>query len=274
MTPSGLSIVKVVAFHQKYAADVLDLTTGARIPRVRIASGEPVSTNSGAVATPEPTKGDEDYSPFATKDRDIYGLLAYAGNVPILMGFLHPQVCQLFFDDLARSVRRHASDVYTTTDGEGNVEVYHPSGTFIRIATDPEHEDLTGRDVDGKWKIDKNTDKAVHVRLVVANGGAVKADLHLDPQGNVKVEHQGDLTANTGGSATVDIAGDASVKVAGSITSQAASWTHTGPVTFTDNVQVDKTLTATTDVVGGGKSLKGHTHGGVASGTASTTAPQ
>lgn len=266
MTPSALKIVKVVAFHEKNTADVLDLSTGARMPRVGIMCGSPVSTNSGSIATPEPTKGDSDYSPFETKDRDIYAGLAYFGNVPMIIGFMYPQVCQMFFADLARTFSRHASDVYSTTDKDGNVEVYHPSGTFMRIAVDPEHEDLTGKDIDGKWKIAKNTDKAVHVRLVVANGGATKADVHIDPSGNIKVEHQGNLTMTTAGSATVD--------VSGSITSQASSWTHTGPVTFKDNVQVDKTLTATTDVVGGGKSLKGHTHGGVASGSASSGPPQ
>jgi phage baseplate assembly protein V len=42
---------------------------------------------------------------------------------------------------------------------------------------------------------------------------------------------------------------------------------------FTGNVQVDKTLTAATDVIGGGKSLKSHTHGGVQSGGSQTSPP-
>jgi Phage protein Gp138 N-terminal domain/GpV Apex motif len=42
--------------------------------------------------------------------------------------------------------------------------------------------------------------------------------------------------------------------------------TITGDVHITGDVQVDKTLTATTNVIGGGKSLKTHTHGGVMAG--------
>lgn len=42
---------------------------------------------------------------------------------------------------------------------------------------------------------------------------------------------------------------------------------------FTGNVTVAGTLTATTDVIGGGKSLKTHSHGGVTPGGGNTGAP-
>lgn len=54
----------------------------------------------------------------------------------------------------------------------------------------------------------------------------------------------------------------------------------TGNVSITGNVAIDgdvgvtKTLTATTDVVGGGKSLKGHKHLGVTAGSGVSGAPQ
>ena len=44
-------------------------------------------------------------------------------------------------------------------------------------------------------------------------------------------------------------------------------------VEITGNVTVAGTLTATVDVVGGGKSLKNHVHGGVAAGGSTTGAP-
>jgi phage baseplate assembly protein V len=69
-----------------------------------------------------------------------------------------------------------------------------------------------------------------------------------------KVTNDGKLMITDGQGATITLDG------AGNIVSQANQWTHTGPVHFTDNVQVDKTLTANTDVVGGGKSLKTHIH--------------
>lgn len=48
----------------------------------------------------------------------------------------------------------------------------------------------------------------------------------------------------------------------------------TGDVTITGDAAVSKTLTAQTDVVGGGKSLKGHKHTGVATGSGVSGAPQ
>ena len=46
-----------------------------------------------------------------------------------------------------------------------------------------------------------------------------------------------------------------------------------GTLNITADVNVTGTLTATVDVVGGGKSLKGHKHGGVQAGSAQTGAP-
>jgi phage baseplate assembly protein V len=54
---------------------------------------------------------------------------------------------------------------------------------------------------------------------------------------------------------------------AGTLTSTAPQWNHTG------NITVTGTLTATTDVIGGGKSLKTHTHSGVTPGGGTTGAP-
>jgi phage baseplate assembly protein V len=70
----------------------------------------------------------------------------------------------------------------------------------------------------------------------------------------VRLTNDGKFTISDGQGATFTLDG------AGNINSASKQWTHTGPVHFTDNVQVDKTLTATIDVIGGGKSLKTHTH--------------
>lgn len=77
--------------------------------------------------------------------------------------------------------------------------------------------------------------------------------VHANGQ-SFKVTNDGKLTVSDAHGATIQLDG------AGNIVSQANQWTHTGPVHFTDNVQVDKTLTANTDVIGGGKSLKTHPH--------------
>ena len=73
------------------------------------------------------------------------------------------------------------------------------------------------------------------------------------------------LTSNTDMNVTVN--GNLNAAVTGNITSNAAQWNHTG------NMTVTGTLTGTTDVIGGGKSLKTHTHSGVSTGAGNTGAP-
>lgn len=51
-------------------------------------------------------------------------------------------------------------------------------------------------------------------------------------------------------------------------------WTHTGTLHVTDEVTADKSVTATTDVIGGGKSLKNHQHTGVTTGGGVSGPPQ
>jgi phage baseplate assembly protein gpV len=58
----------------------------------------------------------------------------------------------------------------------------------------------------------------------------------------------------------------------GSIASKGA-WTHTGTMHVTDEATFDKSVTATVDVVGGGKHLKTHVHSGVQSGGSNTGQP-
>ena len=55
--------------------------------------------------------------------------------------------------------------------------------------------------------------------------------------------------------------------VATSTPSSAAAWAHTGDLTLTG------TITATVDVIGGGKHLKTHIHSGVTPGGGNSGAP-
>lgn len=86
----------------------------------------------------------------------------------------------------------------------------------------------------------------------------------------VKFTNDGKLTLSDNNGAQIVLDG------AGNIAST-GSWTHSGTAHFLSNVQVDATLTASTDVIGGGKSLKNHDHNviGIQAGgsTIATTPP-
>lgn len=196
---NGLRLAKVVRFiPEAHAANLLFLDDGSRVPMVQVLSGS-ASTNTGVVDMAQPDAGPsgDEWDPLDSGTRDVIAVVGFVRRVPVVLGFLYPQVTQMLFTDRNRKVERHASDVYTTIDDDGNVEVFHPSGTYFRIGTSPAHEDLTGKDFDGKWKIERNTDKAVHVHLSVKNAGTEVASLDLDPDGNLagEVANDVDLTA-------------------------------------------------------------------------------
>ena len=81
--------------------------------------------------------------------------------------------------------------------------------------------------------------------LYITNGGA---KITLKPDGNIELDP----------SATLTILGNVEVQ---------------GTLHSTQNITCDTTITATTDVIGGGKSLKTHTHSGVTSGGSNSGPP-
>lgn len=252
---------RVVRVHPGgYSVDLLFLDDGARVPSVQVLSPS-ASTNTGINDLPEPVLPDPNnqYGLKESKDRDIYAKVSYIGGTPVVDGFLFPQVCQMLFADMNRRVNRHASDVYSTIDALGNAELYHPSGTYFRIATDPSHEDLTGKDQDQKWKIAKNTMAAVHVHLEVHNAGVLKASVDIDPTGNIVGSNVGDLTWNTTGNVDIEAVGTAKLKSGSTITLDAPD-THVTGTLHVDGASTVHGITSTGDIVADGISLEHHTH--------------
>jgi hypothetical protein len=254
-----IKLAKVVNVNPKaHSVDVVMCDTGMRVPNVQVLSGA-VTSNTGRLGIATPTAPKQDYDIADTGDRDVYAYVAFAANIPVVVGFKVPEICQMTFDRPGFLIDRHESDWYTSVDKDGNFEASHPSGTYFKVGTSSAHEDLAGQDFDKKWKIAKNTDKAVHVCLTVKNAGSQVASLDIDPSGNVTLTHTGNLSVHT--------TGNASVTVDGNMTSSAASWAHSG------NITVTGTVTASVDVVGGGKSLKTHTHSGVQTGGGTSGPP-
>ncbi len=266
---------RVAAIHpEDYSVDLVMTDDGAHLAGVQVLAPM-AATNAGSndlspVATP---RSGNKWDLRRPTDQDVLAAVLFYGRYPVVIGFRFPQICQMLFKELGRRVNRHTSDVYSTTDAKGNTEWSHPSGTYLRIAESPDHEDLTGKDVDGNWKITKNTATAPHVQLVVANAGSPVATLHIDPSGNVTVEHDGNFLHKVGGTYTMESAGAATIK-APSVTNDTPQTTMTGNQSVTGVMNVDgeggsggatSTIKGSILVVGGDVqaddiSLKGHGH--------------
>lgn len=205
---------RVAAIHpEDYSVDLVMTDDGSRLAGVQVLTPH-ASTNSGSNCLPQPSTpaSGNVWDLTQTTDRDVLAGVAFFGQYQVVLGFRYPQVCQMLFKDLERAINRHPSDFYTSIDGQGNFEAYHPSGTYLRIGTSPSHEDLTGKDFDGLWKITKNTSSAPHVHLNVANAGAQVASVDIDPSGDVTVTHAGNLAVNTSGTADIQVTGNAALK--------------------------------------------------------------
>ena len=249
-----LRLARVAAVHpEDYSVDLVMTDDGSRYPGVQVLSSAAM-TNCGIADLRTITATGEKYTLTQSTDRDAMAVVGFlAPTVPVVVGFMFPQVNQVLFAEQNRRIQRHASDVYTSTDGDGNFELYHPSGTYLRIGTSGDHEDLTGKDFDGKWKISKNTDKAVHVKLRVSNAGDDKASIGIDPSGNITLQNDGNLSATVGGNLSASINGTTTVNSGGSATVTAPQVLVDSPqTTFTGQVIVQGLLTYQAGLAGSG----------------------
>jgi hypothetical protein len=198
---ADLELGKVVAIHpESHTVDVLILNNRMRLVDVPVLAAG-ASFDTGLNDLPVPTAADDKWEPMS-RARDVYAVIAMLAPRGVCLGFIYPDVSQMMFE-AGRRVQRHGSDVYTSVDDLGNVEVHHPSGTYLRIATDPAHEDLTGKDADALWKITRNVDQPVHVQVQVKQAGVVKATVHIDPDGNASLTCAGTLAVNAAGAMTL-----------------------------------------------------------------------
>lgn len=196
--------IVVEAHPQDHSVDVIMTDDFSRMAGVQVLSynGGP-DVGTADLFCPAVKSGDDKWSMARRTALDLKAAIIFGGSMPVVVGFLYPQIGQMTFPDANRRVQRHSSDVYSTVDSSGNMEVAFPNGTFFRVGTSPDHEDLTGKDFDKKWAIKKNTSAATHVRLVVGNAGAVKADIHIAPNGDLTGTFQGKGDITTVGDLTI-----------------------------------------------------------------------
>lgn len=240
----------VVATHPgDHSVDVV-LSDGRRLAGVQVLTpnGSARSGTFDMPAMPE-REGDAKWDVSQPHGQDQIALVEFVGEAPVVVGFLYPQVSQMTFDDPKLRVSRHQSDVMTSIDGDGNIQLDHPSGTYIRIGEAPDRVDMAGKNTDGSLASDRNTGRKVNIRIGLAGG---VLELTMTPTGGVSLK----------------CAQGVSIEAGEAVTVKAPSVTLDTPQThITGDVTVDG------DVVASGISLVHHVHSGVMSGPANTGEP-
>lgn len=251
----------VVATHPSdHSVDVV-LTDGRRLTGVQVLTPNG-SARSGTFDMPAvPERAGDKWDISKPNGQDQIALVEYVGEVPVVVGFLFPQVSQMTFSDPKMRVSRHQSDVTTSIDGDGNIQLDHPSGTYIRIGEAPDRVDLAQKNTDKSLGLDRNTGRRVNIRIGLAGG---VLDLTMDPSGQVTLRTQ----------QGVEVEADAPVLVkAPAVTLDTPSTTATGNV----RVQGNLTVEGDTDLQGvtsRGKDISStHLHSGVMSGPSNTGTP-
>lgn len=225
----NLLMARVVATHpESYAVDVVIMDDGRRLPGVPVLSPM-AGGNCGIFDLPVPTVTDPEkpYESRNTDDRDIFAMVSFVNqHIPVVVGFLYPQVAQCLFTEKNLRINRHASDVYSTLNEGGEFEYYHPSGTFIRIGDSLDHADLTGADYDKKWNIEKNTDKLPGIAVHIENINGIQTTIVLDAEGNITVTNVGDTSIETGGNTSISTTGTTDITSVGDITISSSGTVH------------------------------------------------
>jgi len=221
-----LEFAKVFAIHPEESKVDCELHNGRKLYGVRVLQST-AGHNSGSINLPSMDDKNE-----------IRAVIGFVSNEPpVVLGFIVPEIAQWLFKD-NKAVNKHHSGVYTTIGEDGNVELFHPSGAFMRMAEDSEHEDLAGKDYDKKWKDDKNADKDILI-TVGFKTNTVKIVMSAKDK-LITVTGDMDITGN------VKITGDVDI---------------VGKVTTSDDVTVGGKVQATGDVIAGTISLEHHLHG-------------
>lgn len=214
-----LELAVVVDTHpDDNAIDAVMVRNGARVVGAQVmAMG--ASGRTGTVDLPEVKKtGDKwDITQRDKDGQDVIAVIGHIGYTPMVLGFIYPQVNQMLFGDKRMKVSRHQSDVMSTIDGDGNIQLTHPSGAYVRIGETPDKADLAGKNADKSLQPSRNTDRKVNVRIGLADDKVV---VTLTPDGDVKILMKKDLLIEAEGKADIKVTGNVTAEVGGNLSAE------------------------------------------------------
>jgi len=203
-------------------------------------------------------------APYVNSPGDIYCVAAFLENDynnAAVLGFLFPMETTLSIAEYGLYIFRHESDVIWMVRADGTMQIYHPSGSIVKIGDDDSNEVDSDRDQAGLYpaktdglyvrsSADYNAEKETNLFIRWHKGqevtldndgnaivktkdtaGAVKTTLTMTPDGDITVTATNDITVNAGrdihATATRDIHatafGDMTAGCAGSLYAQGGS---------------------------------------------------
>ena len=227
----------VVATHpEDHSVDLVMVDDNSRLTGVQVMTSNG-SSRSGSIDLPAVPEKKDKWDISRRNGQDQIAIVGYLNRHPIVTGFLYPQINQMTFKDPKMRFDRHQSDVMSMIDGDGNMQLMHPSGAYIRIGETPDSVDIASKNADASLKPDRNTGRKVDIRVALA-GNVVKLTMTKD--GNVTLEMEKDLDIQVKGKANINVKGETTVTSEGDATVKAPLVTLDTPETHcTGNLTVD-----------------------------------
>lgn len=208
----------VVATHpEDHSVDLVMADDGSRLIGVQVVTPNG-SARTGTVDMPAVPERANKWDITQPNGQDMIAMVDEMGTGnPVVTGFLYPQINQMLSTDPKLRLERHQSDVYRSIDGDGNIQLVHPSGMHIRIGETPDLVDLNGKNADASMATDRNTGRRVYVHLALA-GNTVK--LTMTPDGDVTMELDQNMVIKAKGNMTLEADGNISIKAVGTINTE------------------------------------------------------
>lgn len=184
---------------------------------------------TGGIPEPEVEGHDPNMEENDPTKRHIIAVVACVQGLNLCLGFVFPQITQMAFTkehDKNRLIERHTSDFYRTVSDRGDMDLKHPSGTYVRVGKGQIPDDLSGRDFDKVWKIKRNTGGAATITLHTAG-----SQITLHPNGLIEIEADGSIVMTA--------ARDITMKAGGTIRAEAPVIYEVTPAHITTGAHVD-----------------------------------
>lgn len=230
----------VVDVHpEDHSVDLVLVDNYARLVGVQV-QAHTASSRSGSIELPDVEVRKDKWNIGEVTGQEVQALVDFVGRVPVVTGFLYPQISQMTHKDGKLKYHRHTSDVQTYTDGQGNMGLLHPCGAHIVIGTDANPKDFSGANFDKNSAIDRNKGNNVLIKVELSGKAVV---LTMKPDGTVLMECK-----------------TATIKASDSIVLDTPQTHITGKLQVDEEVNTNSTITSKGDQLAGGISTMHHKH--------------
>lgn len=251
--------IVVATYPKDHAVDLIMVDNWARFVGVQVSTASG-SARTGSNKIPRVRdRGADKWAITRQTPQEVMALVDFVGKVPIVTGFIFPQISQMTFEEEGLDFERSDSDVIRYTDAEGNVGLLHPSGAYVTMGTKPDRRDFTGGNFDKNLAIDRNTGTKPYYRIGMA-GNVV--ELTFTPEGKVLLLADDNIEVTSKKDVFVTCV-EATVKASDGILLDTPTVHATGKLHVDGEITTNATVKSTGDQIAGSISQIGHKHGGV-----------